>query len=277
MEIGFSAYSGADFLVFYGLLLIAALVASWWIPDRLRPEGKAASEINAEQFAFLSGGPARFADSVVSALVARGAMRVEANKLVSTARHEGETSAERRLLRNYGGYGWNEILRTLAGDAHVAELQLEKQGLLIPHDERMKLRLMSAAPLLVLAAIGAFRLFAGMAEYEPVGFLFVLLLITLGFALLRVWKFNPRTHAGDAALDDARAAQARLRSAPRQSEVGFAVALYGPVVLVGTPYEPLHAMRQPQPGTDGSGGCGSDGGGDGGGGCGGGGCGGCGG
>ena len=64
-----------------------------------------------------------------------------------------------------------------------------------------------------------------------------------------------------------------MKRAPQASEAGYAVAIFGTGVLVGTPWEPLHAIQR-------SGGdTGTGGGGDGGGcgsGCGGG-CGGCGG
>jgi uncharacterized membrane protein YgcG len=53
-------------------------------------------------------------------------------------------------------------------------------------------------------------------------------------------------------------------------EAAMAVALFGTAVLVGTPWQPVHAMRQQQGSGDAGGSGGSDsGGGDGGGGCGG--------
>ncbi|VVT13498.1 conserved hypothetical protein [Erythrobacter sp. EC-HK427] len=108
------------------------------------------------------------------------------------------------------------------------------------------------------------------------GFLVGLTALAAVLGIIRFLKFNPRTRAGEQTLAEAQERASRLKSAPRGEEVGFAVALFGTAVLVGTPFEPLHAMRQAQQGGDsGGGGCGSDGGGDGG--CGGGGCGGCGG
>ena len=78
------------------------------------------------------------------------------------------------------------------------------------------------------------------------------------------------TAAGVATVQQMRARNGRFARAPRPDEAAMAVALFGTGVLVGTPWEPVHAMRQ----RDGDGG-GADGSSDGG--CGGGGCGGCGG
>lgn len=275
MEIGFSAYSGSDFLWFYALLLVAACAAALWLPGRLKPEGRGARPDDAELLAYLVGGPARLADSVIAALMARGALRVENKKLVPTGREEGQSKAERALLHDYNGYGWNQVLSVLAGHADAAERQLVSQGLLMRPEERTRVRLLSAAPFAVLLVIGLFRLQAGIAEGEPVGFLIGLLVVTAIIAIVRLVLFNPRTHCGDDALQEARQDAARLRSAPTSGETGLAVGLFGTAVLVGTPFDGLHAMRQDNGG--GGGYAGSDGGGDGGSGCGGGGCGGCGG
>jgi hypothetical protein len=91
--------------------------------------------------------------------------------------------------------------------------------------------------------------------------------------VIRFAKFDGRTVAGITAVMQMREKSSRLRRAPQAGEAGIAVALFGTGILVGTPWEPVHAMRQQGSG-DGSGGGGgsdssSDGGGDGGGGCGG--------
>lgn len=274
MEIGFSSYSGGDFLLFYVLLLAATVAASLWMPGRLRPKGRVVELANPELLAYLGGGPARFADSVLAALVARGALLVEKKELVPTGSEEGETRAESALLREHGTLSWKQVQKTLVPLVDAAERELVSRGLLTAPDERLKLRLLPVLPFVALFLIGLFRRQAGAAEGEPVGFLTVLLVVTVVFAIIRLSRFNPRTHGGDEALERARDAAARLRSAPTNSEAGLAVGLFGTAILVGTPFDSLHAMRQPQSGDAGGG---ADGDGDGGSGCGGGGCGGCGG
>ncbi len=271
----FSSYTGTDFLLFYLLLLATAVAASLWMPGRLRPEGRDVAMRDAELLAYLSGGPARFADSVAAALVARSDMRVADKNLVPVPNAQGRTRAEQALLRDYSGYGWNDVLQALSPHADAAERQLEVKGLLLEQSERWKLRLLPALPFAVLLLIGLYRRQAGAALGEPVDFLSVLMMGTLLLAVVRLAVFNPRTHAGNDAVEEARNSHARLSTAPTREEMGLAVGLFGTSVLVGTPFMALHTMRHQQQGGDSGGGsgCGSDGGS----GCGGGGCGGCGG
>ena len=275
MELGFSSYDGGQFLWFYAALLLAAVIASLWLPGRLRPEGGISRPRDPEALAYLGGGTARFADAVIASLTARKLMRVEAGKLVATTTEGGETEAERALLRDYTGYGWNQVLRELAPHGFAVKRELEERGMLAQHGDRTRLRLLPVLPYVLVLLVGLYRLQAGMAEGEPVGFLLALLVLTVVLAIVRFARFNPRTHAGEEAIAKAMADAERLRGAPTSGEVGLAVSLFGTAVLVGTPYASLHAMRNSGSGADG--GAGADGGSDGGGGCGGGGCGGCGG
>ena len=105
------------------------------------------------------------------------------------------------------------------------------------------------------------------------------MIVTAALAMIRFFTIDPRTAAGIEAVQDLRARSDRFSRAPLPDEAAMAVALFGTTVLVGTPWEPVHAMRKPE----GDGGSGCSGGSsdssssDGGSGCGGGGCGGCGG
>lgn len=270
MEIGFSAYSGFEFLGFYGLLIVAAVVAGFWIPGWLRPDGETRRVDDAEELAYLAGGPTRLADCVMAKLMASGSLRVNGKKVVPTGTGAGDTKAERALLGGYAPFGQAVALRNLAPHSDAIESSLERQGLLVDQSDRILLRVLPVIPYLTVLAIGLFRWQAGRTEGEPVGYLTMMLIVVAIFTLLRLVRFNPRTKSGNRALDDAQANAQRMRTAPTRSETGMAVGLFGTAVLAGTPYASLHAMRPNN--ADGSGGgCG------GGSGCGGGGCGGCGG
>ncbi len=279
MELGFSSYDGGEFLIFYGALIVAAAVAAFWIPGFLRPDGHDQVLSDSEATAYLVGGKQRFAESVTASLFARGALRVEGKRFIKTSRAEGETSAERDLLRHVGDLNWTTAKRRLHDHAAAMDRHLVSKGLLMEQGDRTRLRLFSVAPFVIVFAIGIYRWQAGSGEGEPVGYLTIMLAVIVALGLLRLFASNPRTRAGDEALERAMASSQRLRSATTSGETGLAVGLFGTAVLVGTPYAPLHAMRQAGAGDAGAaGGCGGDsGGGDGGSGCGGGGCGGCGG
>ena len=273
--IGFSSYTGLDFLLFYSALLAATIFAGFWIPANLRPEGREGSVENATELAVLAGGPVRLADSVLAGLYARGLLRIETKRLVSAGGvpESMQPGPEYALLRDLTPMKWGEARERVDLHAEPIDECLVIAGLLMGRRERMKFRLLPLAPYATLLLIGAYRWMMGNHLGEPVGFLSMLMVLALVGAIIRFAKFNPRTEAGDDALARAQERHARLKSAPKQSEVGLGVGLFGMGVLAGTPYAPLHDLRQQS--VDAGSGAGD--GGCGGGGCGGGGCGGCGG
>jgi hypothetical protein len=125
---------------------------------------------------------------------------------------------------------------------------------------------------LLVSVLGIAKMVVGASRGKPIGFLVVLTiilgLVALGFLLIR----PGRTRAGDQAIADARQRNARAMRAPRNGELGLAVALLGTAALSGTAWAGYHQVRAP-PSSSSDGG-GSDSSSDGGGG---GGCGGCGG
>ena len=276
IEIGFSSYSGGDFLLFYAALLLAAVVAGLWIPAFLRPDGRNAGPVGSEALAYLAGGASRFAESVTASLLGRDQLRAERKKLVRMPRAEGRTRAEQALLRSGAELRWKGARYMLGAHADALDRELSAKGLLIAPAERTTFRIIPVLPYIVLLLLGAFRWQAGYAQGEPVGFLTLLMVATAALAVIRFVRFNPRTRAGEELLAETQRASERLRSATPADEAGRAVALFGTGVLVGTPWASLHQMRSQTSAGGCGGGGGHDGGGDGGG-CGGGGCGGCGG
>jgi uncharacterized protein (TIGR04222 family) len=165
-------------------------------------------------------------------------------------------------------------VKSLRGEAKAIKARLVRRGMLMREEEALKLRLYATAPYAVLLALGLYRQQAGAALGEPTWFLIALIALTFILAAIRFFKFSPRTLGGDRALAALAERSNRIRRAPQPAEIGLAVGLFGTAVLVGTPWESVHAMRQAASSGDGGSSGGSDG--DGGGGCGGG-CGGCGG
>lgn len=276
----FGTYSGTDFLAFYVIMLATCVFLGLWIPALLRPPGRYNRIEDAEAIAVLAGGAERHSSATLSSLFAKNALgQTGKNKLHVTQSSVGETSAERAVLNKVGDFTLAEARKTLADHASAIEDRLVRNGLLMDSGDRWKLKLLSVLPYAALFAIGLYRQQAGAAQGEPTGILVGLLIITAVFALIRLATGNPRTKEGNAALKALEEQSSRLRRAPQGTEAGFAVALFGTAVLVGTPWEPLHGFERSGGGSGGYAGNDSDGdsGGDsGGGGCGGG-CGGCGG
>ncbi len=261
----FSSWTGSDFLAFYIVMLGMATLAAWWMPALLRSSGRASTPEDPESVAMLVGGSSRFADSL-GALV-----ETQRGKLSVAERAPSASPAAQALLRLGDRVTPDAASLALAPHADRLAARLQRAGLLLRPEERTRLRLLSVAPFVVLLMIGLYRERAGSALGEPTGFLIALMVLTVVLAIIRFARVDPRTVAGIAAVQDLRSRNGRLSLAPRAEEAALAVALFGTGVLVGTPWEPVHAMRQ-QGGDGGSGG-GDGGSGDGGGG----GCGGCGG
>ncbi len=269
----FSSYTGSDFLVFYLVMLITSVFAGIWIPAVLRRDGRQNEPKGMEETAFLSGGKDRHATAILTDLFAQGAFEEEKRSKLRVVRKDLEVGeAGRAVLGEIGALKLSHFKSTLRNYARRVEAQLIERGLLLDQGQRLELRVLSILPYVALMVLGLYRLQAGSALGEPTDFLVALLLVTAAFALARFFKFNPRTRAGNEALRVLEDRSSRMRRAPAAKEAGFAVALFGTGVLVGTPWEPVHAMRQSQGGGEGSSGGDGDGGG-----CGGGGCGGCGG
>jgi uncharacterized protein (TIGR04222 family) len=272
----FSSWTGSDFLLFYAGLLALACGAAWWIPANLRAPGRHGAVDDLESVAVLAGGCARLADSLLVDLYVRGAVTTLANGRLAVADARMAASpAAKALLALDPPLTLDAAKQALAAHAERVSARLQRAGVLLRPEEHMRLRWLSIAPFAALLMLGLYRQRAGDAVGEPTGFLVVLLGATLILAIVRFAKSDPRTMAGIEAARDLRQRNGRFSRAPRPDEAAMAVALFGTAVLVGTPWEPVHAMRQQ--GGDSSSGGGDGGSSDGGSGCGGGGCGGCGG
>jgi uncharacterized protein (TIGR04222 family) len=272
----FSSWTGSDFVLFYVVMLGLATAAAWWIPANLRQPGRRGTPDDIEAMALLAGGRTRFTDSLLADLYVRGGLAAAGKgKFVVADTGLAASPAGKALLGTRTPFTPGEAGKLLSPHADSVAARLQRAGLLLRPEERSRLRWLSIAPLAVLLMIGLYRQRAGSVVGEPTGYLVALLVLTAGLVAIRVIRSNPRTAAGMATLRELRARNARMHRAPRAEDAAMAVALFGTGVLVGTPWEPVHAMRQ----QSGDGG-GVDGSGEGGsvdGACGGSGCGGCGG
>jgi uncharacterized protein (TIGR04222 family) len=271
----FASWTGSDFLAFYSVLLGFAGLAAWWMPSFLREPGRRASLSDVDSIAVLAGGPSGLADSALAELYVHGGLiGGEKGKLAVTRCDAAVSPAAKTLLGAGEQLSRADAKKALDRHADMVTARLQRAGLLLRDGEFMRLRWLSVAPFAALFLLGLYRERAGDALGEPTGYLVFLLIVTFALAWIRFVTVDPRTQAGIDAVQGLREENGRFARAPLPEEAAMAVALFGTTVLIGTPWEPVHAMRKPE--GDGGGG-GGDGGGDGGSGCGGGGCGGCGG
>jgi uncharacterized protein (TIGR04222 family) len=274
MSLGPFDLTGGLFLSLYLALLAAALVAGFLIPRGLRPAGRRQRVTDVDELALLAGGKPRFADAVVTRLLASGALEMAGrNQFIVTPGAVGASAAERRLLALLSPVGWGDVKRALDAGTEPLDQRLVQRGLVMDAAERARLRFWATSPFALLIAFGAIKMMIGSARDRPIGYLTALVVVTLIVAIVRWITIDRRTEAGLQALEEARARAQRIRRAPTSGEMGEAVALFGTAVLAGSLWEDYHRLRSAGNGSGSSDGGGSDGGG---GGCGGG-CGGCGG
>jgi uncharacterized protein (TIGR04222 family) len=242
-----------------------------------RDTGSARGErLNAFELAYLAAGPQRCVDAAVAQMLGDQSLRWDdaskALKLdVPAANLAPPLDAVARCVAADGKP--TEVLRRASVALAPVQKSLQARGLWLDDATAWRARLLGAAPLLLVGTLGGAKMLAGASRGKPIGFL-VMLTIILGLIALGFLFTRPtRTRAGDQAVADAKQRHARAVRAPRNQELGLAVALLGTAALSGTAWAGYHQVRAP-PSSSSDGG-GSDSSSDGGGG--GGGCGGCGG
>ncbi|MEV4122851.1 TIGR04222 domain-containing membrane protein [Micromonospora sp. NPDC049645] len=295
---------GPTFLRFY--LVAAAVVLTFAVYERVRMAAGSnaamtADPLGPQQVAYLNGGPQLAVHAALGGLRGSGTVGVRPDRRLTTvgAAPSGLTPLDQAI---HWAAHQHARVRDLPKDdrvrvaLHQIRNGLEQRGLLTNDSQRARARFWNKV-LIALLGLGVLRLFFGLANGHPVGYLLLTLAVLLCIALL-MGRAPVRTRAGRAALRGVRREHAHLApaSAPAYATYGAAgaamgVALYGTAALWALDpgfAEQAEIQRQAisssggwTGGSDGSSGGGDSSGGDGGGsscggggGCGGGGCGG---
>jgi uncharacterized protein (TIGR04222 family) len=242
--------------------------------------------------AYLNGGGVLVATTAVSSLLRagvlttgirrRGQARLQAGKAPEAGVHPVEW-ATYQLVAAGAARTLRDLQGALGRSPAVAAVRerLRRAGLVPTPEQRNRYRA-TALLFVPLLALGAARLAAGLANGRPVGFLVVLLAVTVAVAAVCCLRVPHATGLGRRTLRRLRAETRRPTYGASASELGMAMGLYGAGVLWGADAEIAAALHLPREsgavfggfGGGFGGGDGGGGGGGGGGGCGGGGCGG---
>ena len=269
---------GGEFLVLYLLLMLGSFIFMKVLRDRTREIGPGdSSNLSPFQLAYLANGPARCVDAAVAQLMANGGAEWDAEKSVLRVNKRGlhmdpPLGTVARCIEANGKP--EKVLSRASIALEPIRKELQTRRLWLSEEQAWRAASISSLPLFVVAVIGVIKILVGLSRDRPVGFLIVLSLVMVVGGIIALFKRPTRSAAGDDCL---RLAKQRFEStsrAPKDQDLGLAVALAGTVVLSGTAYAHYHDVRQPPSSGSGDGG-GSDSGG--GGDSGGSGCGGCGG
>lgn len=243
-------FSGPEFLFSYVVALVLCLIGAAWLRAGLRNIGpaKPGDALDTWSVAYLAGGTTRVVDAAVASLLADDkAQWNEREKRLSVARP-----------RDVEGFPLAEIARYSAAGAKIDELPariepelrrlrepLLRRGLLLNDEQRARIGRLTALPFLLLGGLGVAKFGVGIARDRPVFLLGLLIALTAFFAWRR-WVNTPESSsAGDELLRGYNLKHAHVRRAPRDGDVGLAVALAGTTVLAGTAYAAFHDYRQP--------------------------------
>ncbi len=268
-------WTAGPFLTLYVLLYFACLAMSMAIARATLPDGRPGTVADPEEAAVLGRGKERLGEVITARLLERRALTVERGKLVPQPGAQGESAIENAILALPAPIAWSRLRKVTDVAAGEIEHRLVRRGLLQENADAMRASLIACLPLIGLLLLGLAKAVVGSSRGHPIGFLGLLMVITVGTVLFRWLGASQQTKAGRAALLDAAQRADRLKLAPVRGEAAMAVALFGTGVLATSDLGDFHRMRASS--GDSGGGGGDSGSGDGGGGCGGGGCGGCGG
>jgi uncharacterized protein (TIGR04222 family) len=280
--------SGPQFLGVYaaGIGLTVAIPLIFRQVIRRVPGREMTRQLDPYEVGYLVGGPRRVAEMIVAGQVDSGALRVDSAGKLSETDRSARTGPYADSLDRITPAGMPDGLRTsairekLKSDPAIAGIcrGLRADEFIVSSGRITVLRLVTAVPMVALLITGILRMIEGASNHRPVGFLFMLILLSLfaDIALIAlILLVPPSSTAGAAYLKRLRETRESSRSlvAP-----GAAVTmLAGEAVLLGVALEGFGGVQDeatraallagiPSSSGGGGGGCG--------GGCGGGGCGG---
>ena len=290
-------WSGAPFLMLYGMLFILCIV--WSL--RIKAKRFAAFEkpdppdplTDPYDIAFLAGGGRRVMQAALTRLCSTGALeyvkagmwkrRLRPTGVLPDPLHPVESAVldTARFKGEEKGMALAELTGCAPDALRCIENRLALLGLKPAQRERTRAAMASMLPFGLLLLMGGLKVLIGITRDRPVAFLLICMGVTIVIAVVINSRLTYLTPAGRAMLDTLRSLW-RSAGTPRKTphDIGYGVALFGTAVLIGVPgmdilREDFKSLQQADSSSGGgcSSGCSSSG--CGGGGCGGG-CGGCG-
>ncbi len=241
-------YTGAQFLAFYifGLVIILAkllLLRSKELGETSAAHAtRSAPALDAYETAYLQNGANHALNTAIVQLMAdeyvklNSDQRLEANRALPTDRHR----LERAIVAGLSKPKTLPDLQLSCQSALSAiESRLKNQGLLVKIEKIKDAIKWPTRALMIWFVIGVIKIVVGFFRDKPIGFLLVLVSITLGVMLYIIRRPQLVTRAGQSTLKNIRTKQQDFLNRSRQGEVlpgsdiGLAFALFGAPILIG--------------------------------------------
>jgi uncharacterized protein (TIGR04222 family) len=281
---------GPEFLAFYLAILAVSVLAALAVRWSLRPPAddrpEETPDLSPYDVVYLAGGDQLAVTAAIASLVHRNVLEVDGpgRKLrIQQSMPPKAHTLERAVfvgVASAQGEAINQVQARALPRAAKLRPGLQEAGLVLSEEAAWTCRLLSALPLFAVALVGLVKIVVGTSRGKPVGYLVLLVILTVVAGVFLLAKRPLRSRRGDGVLARLKTANEALglsaRRAPdwlEHDDLVLALGLFGTTILAYGTLAPLQVALKPPPSAGGSG-CG---GGGCGGGCGGGGCGGCGG
>lgn len=176
--------SGPQFLAVYMLALLVVIGIVIAVGLLTKGDSKElatqSGELTVYEVAYLFGGMARVADTVVAGLVNIGSLRVTRSGALLPTRHVGDDAYQTKVLELPNGWsGMKQIRKSFgaSGTEEPFETALRARGLLVSK-QQLRVAFLATWLLPLLGMVGVFRMLNGIAHHYPVGLLFLELAAT---------------------------------------------------------------------------------------------------
>ncbi len=237
-------YRGEDFLNFYLGAFLVATIASLLLGKMARSGLPARPGVEPPtdpyEIAFLSGGGRQMVDAALAALHSRGLLAFGRNSHGVTTvgfapgalkpgqnpleKHPDLSPIEQQLCRALPARDQEEIRhvrKALEPTAQAMQDELADKGWIMTAAALASARFATALPMLILLGVGITKWIIGLSRHKPVGFLFLLMILTIVALMFCVRGLKRRTRAGDQAWKAARQQYLSARG-PRHAPSYFA-------------------------------------------------------
>lgn len=201
--------SGPTFLVLYGLVAVGVGLAWFWTREQARnaaPRHKQPiTELTRrpQDLAHLNGGAQLAILAMLSAMRLQGTIALSRGTVRAAGHLEpGANELEQAIHRS----ATRPVHRTalpaqppVRAALAASERRLERAGLLVSTPARQRIKRI-ALLMVAVGALGVVRLVAGLANWKPVGYLFLALAVVLVAAIVMLSSTPRRTRLGDRTL-----------------------------------------------------------------------------
>ncbi|MGI8907364.1 MAG: TIGR04222 domain-containing membrane protein [Candidatus Sumerlaeaceae bacterium] len=237
---------GPQFLVLYGVMfggaMIVGLIMRYFMRGPSDYDQLAAGRLDPYDVAYLQGGPPRAYQAALTSLLQKGVIHImgDAVSVVygeGSRRRDVEHPLEQEIVRQVDTQKVGRLGDLFGACAPAFDKMHEKllrMGMLLSKNSIWSIRILMMSLYLVVAAVGAIKIWVGISRDKPVGFLIAFVIATVLIALLCLAGQFFRTSRADTTLSKLRKKSESLKAVVKSggsslsgNDLALGVALFG--------------------------------------------------